>query len=139
MANDPPPPPPSPAFLTRNEQKAGSIEPDDIGFLISERVRSSDNEMLFIQCMPDAARRRIAFNVVERNCREAFARGKAGVALFLKVRDLVELAQVEEAIREFDKRFEPMLDQGVLAAYRDQPPPEGGGGPSTRQARQRPP
>ena len=123
MANDPPPPPPPQFFSPRNEQK---------GFLI-------DDEALFIQCMPDAARRRIAFNVVERNCREAFARGKAGVALFLKVRDLVELAQVEEAIREFDKRFEPMLDQGVLAAYRDQPPPEGGGGPSTRQARQRPP
>jgi len=156
MANDPPPPPPPQFFSPRNEQKGflrddGMVEIDaqqvsevwrfdaPHGDTFNFRDRSSDNEVLFIQCMPDAARRRIAFNVVERNCREAFARGKAGVALFLKVRDLVELAQVEEAIREFDKRFEPMLDQGVLAAYRDQPPPEGGGGPSTRQARQRPP
>ena len=120
MANDPPPPPPQPSeqfFSARNEQKSVLTGPDDIGFLIFERVRASDDEALFIQCMPDTARRRIAFNVVERNCREAFARGKAGVALFLKVRDLVELAQVEEAINEFDKRFEPMLDQRVLAAY----------------------
>ena len=122
MANDPPPPPrPSleQFFSARNEQKNAFIEPDDIGFLISERVRASDSETLFIQCMPDASRRRIAFNVVERNCREAFARGKAGVALFLKVRDLVKRAEVQEAINEFDKRFEPMLDQRVLAEYRD--------------------
>jgi hypothetical protein len=64
--------------------------------------------------MPDAARRRIAFNVVERNCREALARGKEGLALFMQVRNLVERAKVEEAIREFDKRFAPMLDQQVV-------------------------
>jgi hypothetical protein len=64
--------------------------------------------------MPDAARRRIAFNVVERNCREAFARGEEGLALFLRLRDLVERAQVEEAIREFDGRFAPMLDQELI-------------------------
>ena len=83
------------------------------------RDRSSDNEALFVQSMADTARRRIAFNVVERNCREAFASGKAGMALFLQVRCLVERAQVQEAINEFDKRFEPMLDQRILAGYRD--------------------
>src|SRR5215831_2946182 len=108
MASDPPPPPQR-FYSARNEQKSVLIEPDDIGVLISERVRASGNEILFIQCMPDAARRRIAFNVVERNCREAFGRGKAGLALFMQVRNLVERAQVEEAISEFDKRFAPML------------------------------
>jgi hypothetical protein len=130
MANDPPPPPPPPArqfFSARNEQKGVLIDPMPAPWYpadlredtrsVTVTHRSSDNEALFIQCMPDAARRRIAFNVVERNCREAFARGKDGVALFLKVRDLVERAQVQEAINEFDKRFEPMLDQEVLAAY----------------------
>src|SRR5262245_40708626 len=150
MADDPsPPPPPSSQqfFSGRNEQKGAvtdTIPSFHVRFeqprpMFDVRDRSSNNEALFIQCMPDAARRRIAFNVVERNCREAFASGKAGVALFLKVRGLVERAQVQEAINEFDKRFEPMLDQGVLAAYKDQPPPEGGGGPSTRQARERRP
>ena len=80
MASDPPPPPQR-FYSARNEQKNAFIGPDDIGFLISERVRAGDNEALFIECMSDAARRRIAFNVVERNCREAFNRGKAGVAL----------------------------------------------------------
>jgi hypothetical protein len=127
MADDSPPsPPPQRLFSAKNEQKGvliddGTVEiydalrrPDDDTF--NFRYRSSDNEMLFIQCMPDAARRRIAFNVVERNCREAFARGKAGVALFLKVRDLVELAEVEEAINEFDKRFElwRLVREGVV-------------------------
>jgi len=129
MADDPPPPPPpsaQPFVSARNEQKGVLIEadasppgqqafaPDPMSSDL--RYRSSGNELLFMKCMSDAARRRIAFNVVERNCREAFARGKAGMALFLQVRDLVERAQVQEAINEFDKRFEPMLDQGVLAA-----------------------
>src|SRR5215469_3143417 len=100
MANDPPPSPPPPRrrffFPFRIEQK-GVLEepvPEELRMLV--RDRSGDNEGLFIQCMPDAARRRIAFNVVERNCCEAFARGKAGVALFLKVRDLVKRAEVQE-------------------------------------------
>jgi hypothetical protein len=97
MANDPPPPPtPSRARpMLRQDQR-------------------SDNEALFLHSMPDAARRKIAFNVVERNCREAFARGEEGLALFLRLRDLVERAQVEEAIREFDGRFAPMLDQELI-------------------------
>jgi hypothetical protein len=82
--------------------------------MLRRRDQDNDNEALFLQCMPDAARRRIAFNIVERNCREAFARGEEGLALFLKVRDLVEGAQVEEAVREFDGRFAPMLDQELI-------------------------
>jgi hypothetical protein len=130
MADDPPPPSPRSwrrFFSGRNEQKgvrkdtmpsfnARLEQPRPMSDL---RDRSSDNEALFVQSMADTARRRIAFNVVERNCREAFAGGKAGMALFLQVRGLVERAQVQEAINEFDRRFEPMLDQRVLAGYRD--------------------
>jgi hypothetical protein len=127
MANDPPPPPPPPQqfFSAKNEQMGALIQreiSDDVVHCIelkrlsdSEGLftsfeRLSDNEALFIQCMSDAARRRIAFNVVERNCRAAFARGEEGLALFMKVRGLVERAHVEEAVRQFDKRFAPMLD-----------------------------
>ena len=109
MANDPSPPSSPPRrrffFSFRNEQKGPPARVQD---------RASDNEALFIECMPDAARRRIAFNVVERNCRQAFGRGKEGLALFMQVRNLVERAQVEEAISEFNKRFAPMLDQEVV-------------------------
>jgi hypothetical protein len=109
MANDPPPPSPPPRrrffFPFRIEQKGPPAHVQD---------RASDNEALFIESMQDAARRRIAFNVVERNCREAFARGKEGLALFMQVRSLVERAQVEEALSEFNKRFAPMLDQQVV-------------------------
>ena len=126
MANDPPPPPPPPPqqfFSARNEGHSalisGSVARESWSALRESRHRLSGNEALFIQCMADSALRRIAFNVVERNCREAFASGKAGMALFLQVRGLVERAQVQEAINEFDKRFEPMLDQRVLARYRD--------------------
>jgi hypothetical protein len=40
----------------------------------------------------------------------------------MKVRRLVERAQVEEAVSEFDKRFAPMLDQVVLNIHLDTPP-----------------
>jgi len=95
MANNPPPSPPPPRLMLRRNQRG-------------------DNEALFIQCMPDHARRKIAFNVIDRNCREAFPRGEEGLALFLRLRDLVESAQVEEAVREFDERFASMLDQELI-------------------------
>jgi hypothetical protein len=129
MADDPPPPPPPQFFSARNEQKgvligraAAPAEAAQPPVYRSAPARpmlrvddqASDSEALFLQCMADAARRRIAFNVVERNCREALARGDEGLALFLRLRDLVERAQVEEAIREFDGRFAPMLDQELI-------------------------
>ena len=118
MANDPPPSPPPPPqqfFSARNEGHSalisGSVARESWSALRESRHRLSGNEALFIQCMADSALRRIAFNVVERNCRDAFARGEEGLALFMKVRDLVERAHVEEAVSEFDRRFAPMLDQ----------------------------
>jgi hypothetical protein len=132
MANDPPPPPPSrwqKFFSARNEGKdvlieaPGTLDVHPVPAPPLAYDRASDNEALFIECMPDAARRRIAFNVVERNCLATFARGEEGLALFMKVRRLVERAQVEEAVSEFDKRFAPMLDQVVLNIHLDPAPP----------------
>src|SRR5262245_7980192 len=73
MANDPPPPPPPQFFSPRNEQKGflrddGMVEIDaqqvsevwrfdaPHGDTFNFRDRSSDNEVLFIQCMPDATK-----------------------------------------------------------------------------------
>jgi len=61
--------------------------------------------------MADPIRRRVAFNVVERNCRERFAEGDDGITLYLRLRGYVQASAVDEAVAEFRRRFEPMLDQ----------------------------
>jgi len=61
--------------------------------------------------MADPIRRRVAFNVVERNCHERFAEGDAGITLYLRLRGYVRASAVDEAVAEFERRFEPMLDQ----------------------------
>jgi len=61
--------------------------------------------------MADPVRRRIAFNVVERNCRDRFAEGEDGIKLYLHLRGHVRSSAVDEAVMEFEHRFEPMLDQ----------------------------
>jgi hypothetical protein len=129
MANDAPPPSSPQQFSSaRNEQKGVLTEREEdtrIGRRHPAQARAMprrgqsrdqgiDNEALFIQCMPDPARRRIAFDIVARNCREVFPRGEEGLALFLRLRDLVEGAQVEDAVREFDERFASMLDQKLI-------------------------
>ena len=73
-----------------------------------------DNRTLFIDAMADPIRRHIAFNVVERNCRERFAEGEDGIELFLQLLRLVQSARVDEAVEEFERRFTPMLDQKLL-------------------------
>jgi hypothetical protein len=70
--------------------------------------------MLFIGAMADPSRRRIAFNVVERNCRERFAEGEDGMELYLQLLRYVRLGNVSEAVEEFERRFVPMLDQEFL-------------------------
>jgi hypothetical protein len=69
-----------------------------------------NNRSLFIDAMDDPMRRRIAFDVVERNCRERFAEGEDGVRLYLQLLGYVQSAKVNEAVEEFERRFEPMLD-----------------------------
>jgi hypothetical protein len=70
--------------------------------------------MLFIDAMADPSRRRIAFNVVERNCRERFRQGEDGIELYLQLLRDVRLANVKEALHEFEQRFVRMLDQELL-------------------------
>jgi hypothetical protein len=96
MADDPPPP------QGFSPQRARLVLPREV---------APDNRSLFIEAMTDPLRRRIAFNVVERNCRERFAEGEGGIRLYLHLRGYVQSAAVDEAVAEFEHRFEPMLDQ----------------------------
>jgi hypothetical protein len=120
MADDPRHP-----HSVKNEQKSVLVEqhsrtngPELFDLLpgstpLSERDQRIENRALFIQCMADPVRRRIAFNVVERNCRDAFGQGEEGLDLFVKLAADVRRAQVDEAVIEFESRFAPMLDQRI--------------------------
>jgi hypothetical protein len=77
------------------------------------RDQAIENRELFIQCMQDSERRRIAFDVVERNCRERFGHKEDGLRLFLELAGYVRRAHVDEALHEFEKRFAPMLHHGL--------------------------
>jgi hypothetical protein len=85
--------------------------PSPQGRLILPQELPPDNRTLFIDAMADQIRRHIAFNVVERNCRERFGKGEDGISLYLHLRGSVQSAAVDEAVAEFKHRFEPMLDQ----------------------------
>jgi len=58
------------------------------------REVAPDNRSLFIDAMADPLRRRVAFNVVERNCRERFAEREEGIRLYLHLRGYVQSAAV---------------------------------------------
>jgi hypothetical protein len=81
---------------------------------MSNDPRARRNRSLFIDAMADPIRRGIAFNVVERNCRERFAEGEDGIELFLQLLRTVQSVGVDEAVEEFERRFVPMLDQELL-------------------------
>ena len=95
MADDPPPP----QYFSPQRTR-----------LILPREVAPDNRELFIDAMADPLRRRIAFDVVERNCRERFAEGEDGVRLYLQLLGYVQSAKVDKAVEEFERRFEPMLN-----------------------------
>ena len=57
-----------------------------------------ENRALFIEAMADPLRRGIAFDVVERNCRERFAEGEDGIKLYRELLGLVRLGNVSEAV-----------------------------------------
>ncbi len=80
----------------------------------AQRTTTKDNRSLFIEAMAETTRRRIAFDVVERNCRMRFRVGEHGIRVYLQVLELVQLSKVDEAVDEFEKRFLPMLDQEML-------------------------
>ena len=121
MADDPPSPPKSPA---KNEETGVPRATGEIELALSEisipdslrrrRPISEDNRALFIDAMADPSRRRVAFDVVERNCRERFAEGEDGIKLYVQLIGYVQLAKVDEAVAEFEQRFVKMLDQEML-------------------------
>ena len=82
--------------------------------VLNSLTEIADNRALF------PAKRRIAFDVVERNCRHRFAQGEEGVNLFLELVGYVQAARVDEAVTEFESRFVPMLDQVVLKKRLDE-------------------
>jgi hypothetical protein len=91
---------------------------------LSGLAQARDNRALFIDAMSDPLRRRIAFNVVERNCRERFAEGEDGIKLYRELLADVRRSGIEDAANEFEQRFEPMLVKsfgswGKLFARRD--------------------
>ena len=88
---------------------------------LRDLVQARDNRALFIEAMADPLRRGIAFDVVERNCRERFAEGEDGIKLYRQLLGLVRLGNVSEAVEEFEHRFEPMLNQS-FGKWPDAPP-----------------
>jgi len=77
-----------------------------------------ENRALFMSAMPDPVRRQIAFNVVEKNCRDQFAEGADGVQLYVRLLTYVRLTNAAEAVDEFERRFRPLLDQEALEEWR---------------------
>jgi hypothetical protein len=96
------------------EEQMADETPPSLRMPRSEREQGIANRALFIQCMADPVRRRIAFDVVERNCRDTFGEGEEGLDLFVKLVADVRRAKVDEAVSEFEGRFAPMLDQALL-------------------------
>ena len=81
---------------------------------LRDLAQARDNRALLIEAMADPIRRGIAFDLVERNCRERFAEGEDGIELYLQLLRYVRLGNVSEAVEEFEHRFMPMLDQEFL-------------------------
>jgi hypothetical protein len=110
---------PSNAGLGSDALKAASEFPATASTRSSKETPNpqDENRALFIAAMPDPARRHIAFNVVERNCRERFAEGADGVKLYVRLLTYVRLTSVAEAVDEFERRFRPMLDKVALEEW----------------------
>ena len=73
---------------------------------LRDLAQARDNRALFIEAMADPLRRGIAFDVVERNCRERFAEGEDGIKLYRQLLGFVRLGNVSEAVEEFEHRFD---------------------------------
>jgi hypothetical protein len=110
VADHPPPPRPP------QDEDAWRLDPErDLRqSALRDLAQAQRNRVLFIEAMADPLRRGIAFEVVERNCRERFAEGEDGIELFLQLLRTVQSAGVDEAVEEFERRFAPMLDQELL-------------------------
>jgi hypothetical protein len=128
-------------FFPKNEQKGALIEAlhrASSALSVEDVVRQSstiepsqattttaEHRLLFTRAMADQLKRRIAFNVVERNCRARFGQGEEGVKLYFQLLEYVQMSNVSEAVDEFRRRFAPMVDQELLRAterfFRERP------------------
>ncbi len=126
---EPPKPPPAPPrrFFWKRETKDALLRPPaaarpsaaddktvDRPAVLNSLTEMADNRSLFIRAMPDPEKRRIAFDVVERNCRDRFAEREEGLRLFFELMAYVRAAKIDDAVTEFKSRFLPMLDQELL-------------------------
>jgi hypothetical protein len=129
MADDPPPPQ---DFWPKFEKADALCDPPPNRFsppdlrqsALRDLAQARDNRVLFIEAMVDPLRRGIAFDVVERNCRERFAEGEDGIKLYRLLLGYVRLSDVSEAVEEFEHRFEPMLDQDLWKMARQSRRPQ---------------
>ena len=71
----------------------------------------ADNIRLFIDAMRHPATRKIAFDVVERNCRDRFANEEDAVYLYKQLLGYVRRSRIDAAETEFIERFSLMLGQ----------------------------
>jgi hypothetical protein len=121
MPDDPPPPQSSAKGSEKKEVRLSALveqlaaAKQAAAFLRYQSPSSPpDNRTLFIEAMSDPAKRQIAFNVVERNCRARFAEGEEGIKLYLQLLADVQRSNIDAAMDEFEKRFIPLLDQALL-------------------------
>jgi hypothetical protein len=96
--------------LRRSPQRASPAS--DYGGLLPSRLQTSSkkNVWLFIDAMRHPVSRRIAFDVVERNCRARFAEDEDGHQLYAQLRNHVCESNSRSAVKEFEERFFPMLE-----------------------------
>jgi hypothetical protein len=97
----------------RSEQRTEAPDEAPVRTL-ARRTSPEDNRSLFIDAMGDPIQRRIAFDIVERNCRMRFRVGDEGIRVYLQLLTYVQSSKVDESVGEFERRFLPMLDQKVL-------------------------
>jgi hypothetical protein len=62
-------------------------------------------------CNIRAGNRRIVFSLWEQEYAAQLANGETGWQRYLQLLEIVKAAETPEALKEFQKRFAPMLDQ----------------------------
>jgi hypothetical protein len=72
---------------------------------------SAENIRLFINAMRHPVTRKIAFDVVERNCRDRFANDEDALYLYKQLLGYVRRSRIDAAETEFIERFSLMLGQ----------------------------
>jgi hypothetical protein len=122
-SSPPPTQPAQPLYLAGKNEKVGVLI-DHLARLqasMMEPVPSTtadpplrspaENVRLFIDAMRHPVTRKIAFDVVERNCRDRFAHDEDALYLYKQLLGYVRRSRIDGAETEFIERFLPMLRQ----------------------------